>query len=112
LIVDGDATFNNPVTFTDTVTFTQTLAIQNLIVDGYLALDGLGGTATGTQVSFSGFGSDCTTLNALAHDSFTMLRLNTGGCTYRFAFAYCLNNGGGDWSWKILGGPNGNPTNP
>jgi len=92
LIVDGDATFNNPVTFTDSVTFTQPLTTANLIVDGYLILECLGSDTSGTQVSFSNFGSDCNAVNVIAHNSVTLLRIPGAG--YRFAFAYCSDIGG------------------
>ena len=92
LEVDGDATFSNPVTFTDSVTFSQPLTTTDLVVDGSLLLDGLGDAVAGSvQVSFSGFGADC---GLLTTNTMTMLKLPTGADTYRFAFAYCTDNGG------------------
>lgn len=80
------------MTFTDSVTFTQPLTTANLIVDGYLILECLGSDTSGTQVSFSNFGSDCNAVNVIAHNSVTLLRIPGAG--YRFAFAYCSDIGG------------------
>lgn len=107
--MDGVATFQDTVTFKDNVFFEGTGAteLNDVTINGLLQLDGIGDSIGGDTVSFSSFGAgECNLANVGVHNTITIKQVGTGG-NLRFVFAYCTNNDG-TWSWKQVGGPNGN----
>ncbi len=115
--VTGNSTVGEDLTVTGDssvggdLTVTGDSSLNDVYVNGRLALDGLGDVVTsGAIVTFTSKAEDdaaggCIATATDIHNTFTLFKIDES----RMAFAYCSLNAG-VWAWRFMGGPTANPS--